>query len=268
LRTRENILRNKSLLVSAEGSFINESARIAFLRAGRAVPLDQAPKQRPQLELNLGGFNELAVNSPNAAVRDLRLVAKLKLLRKQQELQLGVAKNEHLPSLDLVGSAKSKGWAPNHGGNYDGLDKQDYSVLLNLEYPFGAEQARGDEGKARAGLEEIDSSLAAAERDLVLGLRHLAQNIQDQEAILRLNQEQEDSAAEKLRLDERNYRIGRLDTFYLIDSTNNLNTARLQRLQTLIQLQRLHLSYLALSDQLLARFPDLAVRLTNSRKGD
>lgn len=267
LRIRENVLRTKSQLVQAEGNFRNESARIAYLRAGRALPVDQVPGRRPKLELPLGECPYAAPSPQDPALQDLRLLAKLRLLRKQLELQADTAGNQHLPSLDLVGSAASKGWTPDHRGGYDRLDKQDYSVLLNLEYPLGAEQARGEAGKARAGLEELDRSLAASERDLALSLQQLSQSIRDQEAILLLNREQEASAGEKLRLDERNYRIGRLDTFYLIDSTNNLNTARLQRVQTEIQLVRLRLTYLALSDRLLSRFPELSERLA-ARKGN
>lgn len=261
LRTRENILRYQGLLVSAEGNFLNESARVASLRAGRVLPPDQASSARPKLELELGECPYAPPAPQDPAVQDLRVLAKLRLLREQLELQAAVTGNQHLPNLDLVGNVAAKGWTPDHSGGYGHLDRKDYSVLLSAQYPLGAAQARGEEGKARAGLAELDRSLAVTERDLTLSLQQMAQSIRDQEAILRLNQEQESSAEERLRLDERNYRIGRLDTFYLIDSTNALTTARLQRVQSQIQLQRLKLSYLSLSDQLLGRFPSLTARL-------
>ena len=69
------------------------------------------------------------------------------------------------------------------------------------------------------------------------------------------------NAAEKLKLDIRNFRIGRLDTRYLIDSRNTLTNVRLQKVQTEIELNQLYIEYLSTADKMLKRFPGVMKRM-------
>ena len=66
---------------------------------------------------------------------------------------------------------------------------------------------------------------------------------------------------EKLKLDTRNYKIGRLDTRYLIDSRNTLTNVRLQKVQAEIELKQLAVDYLSTTDTMLKRFPDVVKRI-------
>ncbi len=261
LRTQENILQTRSQLIQAEGNFKNETVRIAYLRAGRDVAPGDIPRVRPILESGLQPDPADAEAPEAERVDRLRLLRKLDLLHRQLEDRIAVAENSRLPSLDLVGNLTWKGRADDAGGGYGEINRKDYSVLLQAQYPLGAEQGRGETGQAQAGLAELERSREATRRDLTLSLVQMEESLRNLRDVLALNREQEASAAEKLQLDERNYRIGRLDTFYLIDSTNNLTQARLQRIQTQIQLQRMLVAYRSLADQLLARFPEVVQAL-------
>lgn len=262
LRTRENRLRYQSQLVEAEGLYKNLLVQITYLRTGQAMPLSEVPRLRPQPKIDLEE-SRFGVQGPeDPQVAQNRLLRKLEILQQQTEEQIKVAENAHLPSLDLVGEMTLKGRTNDHSGGYgEDVTKKDYSIMLQAQYPLGAEQARGDLGQARAGREELERSLQDARRTLTLNLIKLDENIRNLRQVLALNTEQQQVAEEKLELDRKNYRIGRLDTFYLIDSGNNLTNALLQRLRTQILLQRMVITYLALSDQLLEHFPEVKRRL-------
>ena len=261
LRTHENVLRNQAQLTQAEGSFINASVNIAFLRTGKVIAPDAMPKLKPSLDEPPLQYNHDFSPAAHPRVSDLRLMRKLHLLKLQMEKKAAVAAKNQLPDLELVGSAALKGRAENHSGGFDHLNKKDYSIMLQVSYPLGKEQARGELGQAQAGIQEMEQSLISTEQSLSLALFQVFENIQRYRQVLSLNEKQADSSRKKLKLDQNKYRIGRLDTFYLIDSQNDLTNARLQKVQTWIQLQRLRIQYLNLADRLLSQFPELDKRL-------
>ena len=133
--------------------------------------------------------------------------------------------------------------------------------MLRFSYPLGSRKARGELGRANSDLIELEASIISTEQSLALALGQMAENIRRLEHVQVLLEERVANAEEKLRLDTEKYRIGRLDTRYLIDSRNALTNARLQKVQTDIQLKQLHVDYLSTSDGILKRFPDLIKRI-------
>ncbi len=261
LRIHENVLRNQAQLTQAEGAFINDSVNITFLRTGKVMAQEAIPKLKPSLDEPSLQYNHDFTPGPHPRVPDLRLMRKLQLLKIQLEKKAAVAAQDQLPDLELVGNAALKGRVENHSGGFDHLNKKDYSIMLQVSHPLGQEQARGELGQARAGIQEIDQSIISLEQSLTLALFRISENIRRYQRVLDLNGEQAASSREKLKLDQKKYRIGRLDTFYLIDSQNDLTNARLQKVQTWIQLQRLIIQYLNSADRLLSKFPGLVKRL-------
>lgn len=268
LRTRENRLRFQGQLAEAESTYRNLLVEIAFLRTGQAQPLSAVSQLRPQQKIDLPDKRFGIAGPDDPQVAKNRLLERLEILKQQAEEQIKVAENAHLPSLDLVGEMTLKGRTNDHSGGYaENITKNDYSVMLQAQYPLGVEQARGELGQARAGRDELDRSLQDTRRTLTLNLVKLDENLRNLREVLALNTEQLQVTEEKLKLDQKNYRIGRLDTFLLIDSGNNVTNALLQKLRTQILLQRTVVAYLALSDQLLERFPEVKSRLDGERKG-
>lgn len=264
LLTRDTVLNYQGQLIQAEGDFINSSLNITSLRLGRPVTSQDIQKIKPKTgEAILRPEQDIHYNNlPD--VSQLRLVRQLKILGIQLNETIRVAKNARLPSVDLVGDYTQKGSSEDRGGGYSQLDKDstnDYSVMLRFTYPLGSRKARGELGRAKSDLIELEASIISTEQSLALALGQMAENIRRLEHVQVLLEERVANAEEKLRLDTEKYKIGRLDTRYLIDSRNALTNARLQKVQTDIQLKQLHVDYLSTSDGILKRFPDLIKRI-------
>jgi outer membrane protein TolC len=263
LLTRDTVLNYQGQLIQAEGDFINASMNITSLSLGRPVTSQDIQKIKPRLgEIVLKP--EPDINNDLPDVSQLRLVRQLQILGTQLKETIRVAKNDRLPSVDLVGDYTRKGSSEDRGGGYTQLEndsRKDYSVMLQFQYPLGNREARGGLGRAESDLTELEASIISTEQSLSLALGQMAENIRRLEHVRALLEERVVNAEEKLRLDTEKYRIGRLDTRYLIDSRNALTNARLQKVQTEIQIKQLHVDYLSISDNVLKRFPNLMNRI-------
>lgn len=261
LRTRENALRVRSQLAQAEATFRNQTLNIAALRQGAGAAAAEPSAWRPRLDLTLV---ECGLNSPAAAsseVEDLRLVRKLTLLGRQLERQAEVAENGLWPDVQLAGGLTRKGRSDVLAGGLDPIAKTDYQLRLQASYPLGAPGGEAAAGRARAAREEVARAEASARRTLTVGTLQLEETLRRFADILAWQDEQLAAAQERLDLDTRSYRQGRLDTFLLIDAENALTQARLQHYQTHVAYRRAVVARLALTDRLLGRFPELAARL-------
>jgi outer membrane protein TolC len=195
-------------------------------------------------------------NPEDVNIGDLRLMRKLSLLRAQMDREVAVAGNMLLPDLDAIGGIFSQGQALNQP------EEKNYIIKVQASYPLGSEKAQGELGQARAHLEEVKATEEVSRRTLVLTLFQANKEIDGWRKILDLKDAQVANALEKLELSKKQYDIGRLDVFYLVDVENALLNAKLQRMQTLLQLKRQLLSYLATSNRLLLKFPGLMKRIT------
>lgn len=263
LRTRDNLLRHRALIAQAQATLFNHGLRVHYLQYGRMSKTNQSigmPSKSQQLP-------ECPVTEQSLAKLDVsqfRLMKKMILLQQQQEASLVLAANSALPSLDVIGELGIKGRADDLSGGLSHLDeKTDYLLGLQASYPLGSSRATSDEQLAQAGLLEIASSMAATKRELELGAAQLAETIKRTEEVVNLEKAKLANAKEKLVLDEKNYRIGRLDTFYLIDAQNALTNAHLQLVNTTIMLKKYRIQFLALTDQLLPLFPELNEQLND-----
>ncbi len=267
LRTRDNLLQYQAQLIRAETNLTNTKTAILYLMTG-AMPLEGDKTTLIPNRENAIPDGSLAMRPlPVNRLGNLRLMHKLDLVKQQLQENLDVANNSRLPSLDLLGSWGFKGREDSDRGGYARLgDFKDYSLMLQASYPLGASQAQADLGTARTGLAEVVANRQATARSLGLNLTQLWDNIQSTRAVVSLQEKQLQNDREKLALDTKNYRIGRLDTFYLIDSQNALTNARLQLVNTQIQLKKLRVQYLALSDQLLPLFPQVEAQLRPEAK--
>ncbi|MCJ7771622.1 MAG: TolC family protein [Desulfobacterales bacterium] len=264
LLTRETVLNYQGKLIQAEGDFINSTINITSLRLGRPVTSKDISKIRPgPCRIGFQSENDMS-NGRTVDVSQLRLVRQLGFLGKQLEESIRVAKNDRLPSIDAVGEYTKKARSDDRSGGYSELEndnREDYMAMLQFKYPIGSQKARGDLGKAKADLAEVEASIKSTRQSLSLALQQMKENISRMEEVLELLDERVKNAEEKLNLDTKNYKIGRLDTRYLIDSRNTLTNVRLQKVQTEIQLNQLYVDYLSTADKMLKRFPDIIKKL-------
>jgi outer membrane protein TolC len=264
LLTRDTVLNYQGQLIQAEGDFINASMNITSLRLGRPVTRKDIQKIKPRPGEIVLGPDPVIHSNDLPDVSQLRLVRQLKILGTQLKETIRVAKNDRLPSVDLVGDYTRKGNSEDKGGGYTQLEKdsrKDYALMLQFQYPLGSREARGTLGRAESDLTELEASIISTGQSLALALAQMAEDIRRLEHVRALLEERVVNAEEKLGLDMEKYRIGRLDTRYLIDSRNALTNARLQKVQTEIQIKQLHVEYLSISDGILKRFPDLMNRI-------
>ncbi|MBW2181332.1 MAG: TolC family protein, partial [Deltaproteobacteria bacterium] len=247
LLAREAVLNYQGRLIQAEGDFISSTINITSLRLGRAVTSNDISKIKPvPCTLGFPSKKEMS-NGHKVNVSKLRLVRQLDYLGKQLEENIRVAKNDRLPSVDVVGEYTKKARSDDNSGGYSELEndnREDYMVMLQLKYPIGSQKARGDLGKAKADLTEVEASIKSTRQSLSLALQQMKESIVRLEQVLDLLEE-----------------IGRLDTRYLIDSRNTLTNVRLQKVQTEIELNQLYIDYLSTADKMLKRFPDVMKRI-------
>lgn len=262
LRTRDNLLQYQAQLLRAENNLAIAKRAILYLMTGAMPGPEDAQDLVPAPQNAVPDGISTARPVREQDLDSLRLLQKLDLLKGQLQDQLEVADNSLLPSLDLAGSWNLKGRDNNDGGGYSRLgDFKDYSLMLQASYPLGASQGQGDVGAAQAGLKEVEANRMSTRRSLGLNLKQLWDTIENTKKVVALEEKQLQNGKEKLAFDTRNYRIGRLDTFYLIDSQNALTNARLQLVNTQIQLKKLQVQYLALADKLLPLFPQVEAQL-------
>ncbi|MCD4812085.1 TolC family protein [bacterium] len=260
LKTKDNILRSEKQLLQATMNFKNMGMQINVLRQAPETILPALPKIKPQFINNNAGFSTSALNTANLRISQLRIIEKLNLIERQLIKKNTIAKNARLPQLDIIGSLSLKGQTGNLRGGYDDINENDYSVFLKAGYPLGP-KANADVLIIASEQEEINQSLRAAKQTLSLGLLQTGENIRDLDLMLEVMQQQYTFAEEKMNIDRSNYKMGRLDTYYLIDSRNSLTTIRLQLIQSRIHLSKLKLSYMAIRDLLLPQYPDLCQKL-------
>ncbi len=267
LRVLENQLQVQNQLAQAENQLDATAAKAGILRLGKILTSDELRSLAPKLKNSLQECEADFVR-PIPSLEELRILKRLVVLSAQLEAQMKVAENAQLPQVDLLGTAASKGRGTETGTMYPPLNQKDYSVRLQAQYPIGNPKAQGDLGQAQAGLTELSSAQQLAKRDLTLALWQMKRTLQTLQTVTQNNQALVKLAEEKLELNMRNYRIGRVDTFLLLDSVNALITARLQEVQSAIQFKRLLVTYLSLTDRLLPKHPDLLESLRLAQEGN
>lgn len=261
LKTKDNLLRYEKQLLQATMNFKNISIQINILRKAPGTILSAWPKIKPQFINSNAGFSTPVVNDADLRISQLRVMGKLKLIERQLIQKNTIAQNARLPQLDIIGSLSLKGQAVNLGGGYADINEKDYSLFLKASYPLGRVKAKADMLIIASEQEEVRQALREAKQALSLGLLQTRENIRDLDLLLEVMRQQYKYAEEKMNIDGRNYKMGRLDTYYLIDSRNSLTTIRLQLIQSRIRLSKLKLSYMAIRDLLLPQYPDLCQRL-------
>jgi outer membrane protein TolC len=260
LRVQENQLQVQNQLAQAENQLDATAAEAGILRTGKIISSEELHRFAPKLKSSLQEC-EADFLRPAPLPGELRPLQRLVILQQQLEAQIQVAENTELPQVDLLGAATARGRTTEAGTPYPPMNQKDYSVRLQAQYPLGNPKAQGDVGQARAGLVEVGHAQELAKRDLTLALWQMQKALQTLQTVTSNNQAWVKLAEEKLELNLRNYRIGRLDTFLLLDSVNAVIAARLQEVQSAIQFKRLLVSYLSLSDRILPQYPDLLRQL-------
>ena len=261
LLTRSNVLQYQRTLLEAEGAYTNEMFNIITLGLDREMLLRDITKIKPVIKENIFKLNFETQPADEVALEKLRILKKMRLLHKQLLLNKKKAENAKLVDINFVGEYTLKGNSDDKKGGYDNLEKNNYNLMLQATYPLGNQQAKGELKRVKTEIEELNYAILTTKQSLKLALKQMEERIFILNQVLVLFEEQLANAKEKLALDIKDYKIGRLDTRYLIESQNAVTNARLQKVQTIIELHKITIEYLSLTDSILKCFPEISEKL-------
>lgn len=252
LRIIDNRLNYESQLEEREGQFVNLMQEVQMIQAGQSLAPTKIKQLKPII-FHQANYLGLDVKAKPKSASQLRLIQKLNLMASQLKLKKQVDHNGLLPQVDMLGRLSSKGLGNDKHGGYEDLEQTDYQLLLQAKWPLFSDQAKGKLKQTESDLKSINLTKQVSTRQLTLALTQLQETIQRTERINHKRDQQVQNGLRKLSIDKQNYRIGRLDTYYLIDSEMALVNARLQLVKNQVQLNQLKIQYLALNDQLLTQ---------------
>lgn len=176
----------------------------------------------------------------------------LELGRDLLKLTLQKEKNELLPGLDFIFSYTARNYTAESSRIFSDFNYDNYTVGLKLSFPLGNRLAAG-----RA--DEVRSDLAAWEEDRRSFMRELRESHDALARILGVYQKILAYDADlvrqyriQIREEEKKYRQGRSDLYFIIQNKNNLLNAELALLADSVEYRKYTVQFLALTDRLTA----------------
>lgn len=185
--------------------------------------------------------NELKENSRLLAALDIRL-GQLGHSRQGFEETLK-------PDLSLVTQFNIKNAAQSFGGSLK-TDKPDALVGLQLSVPLGNRTAHYQIAKTDLQIAQLERELEDLTLALEAALTDIYIQIRELEKVLRLNQEQIESARERTEEELKLYNQGRGELTFVIQSRDNEQNAQLTYAANAITYHKLLIEYRSLMDQL------------------
>lgn len=176
-----------------------------------------------------------------------RTLVTLRLLEEKSTLDIERYASEVLPTLNLIMGYSSDG---------DNLDFEESTSLLyagfKVEYPFFNSKARAnyevavlDKQKALLSMENISFSLAERIHNILL-------EIEQERKLLEISQKSKKLWEAVVEDESKNYIFGKATLNDYIAAVNKLDDSRFDCVRHLMNIKRLKLSYLRLTDQLVS----------------
>lgn len=245
----------------AKGRFIGLTYQIEHqMNLNNKMGTDELTPRNPK-EARLLTAEQAVTRDANYLGTTSRLKNILDALKAQQVLLLDARSNARKSDLNLMFDYTRHGvddeFTDSHTAS---LDRNDYALILEYKYPLGNRKASGEYQAQLASKRRIE---ADAKQRLIDAKANLA-NLQVQETQLAITLESTDRkielATQKLREEERLFKIGNLDLFELLrDQTTQLEN-RLNRERLYTQLLILRLNIGELLDRNLSAYAPATVR--------
>jgi len=178
-----------------------------------------------------------------------RLIKMYEVLLTQQNYQHTGLQNGEKPELNLIASAGLLG-SDSDLGSSAAIDKPQYSLALNFNYPLGNRSAKAklDQSHLRK------MQLQEEKMDLILTLQSSAAAILEQltqlEMTLSLNKEQIARSEQKTKEELRRYNQGRSELTFVLQSRDEEQQAKISHAVTAATYHKVYLQYRALMDEL------------------
>ncbi len=177
--------------------------------------------------------------------KDSRTYKVLRLLEKQTSLEVDVSADDLLPSTDLLLGYKVSGqeWE---------VDREDnlFYAGISMDWPFGDQV---DEAELQvAKIEHRKTSLSNKNKylELYVNLKNLHLQIKKEQDLITLVQKKIELSEAILEDETQNYSYGKISLNDYIDAVNKVDTNKFTKILHVVQLKKLLLEWLRLTDRL------------------
>ena len=191
------------------------------------IPADTPP-------FDVGGVDAEA--SVQEALEKRPEYAAQKLTLQNSDLNLRVARNQLLPSLQLQGSVGLNGLNESLSSDYSGLTSGDFtswSAALVLQYPLGNRSARSAFVQAKLTNDQARTSLLNLKRQIVSQVREAVRRIEADIRRVEATRAARALAEEQLRVERKRLEAGVTTTFNVLSFQRDLAAAQANEIQAI-----------------------------------
>jgi outer membrane protein TolC len=191
------------------------------------VPADRPPFELVQAEVDA---------SIQRALERRPEYAEAKLNLQNSDLNLRVARNQLLPSLQLQGSVGLNGLNGSLGGDYSRLTSGDFtswSAALVLEYPLGNRAAKSAFVQAKLSYDQATTTLLNLKRQIISQVREAVRRIEADVRRVEATRAARALAEEQLRVEQKRLEAGVTTTFNVLSFQRDLAAAQASEIQAI-----------------------------------
>ncbi|MGH7427359.1 MAG: TolC family protein [Candidatus Methylomirabilaceae bacterium] len=188
--------------------------------AKKIIPADRPPFEPAQVETEA---------SIEQALEKRPEYAQAKLNLQNADLNVRVARNQLLPSLQLQGSLGLNGLNGTLGGDYSRLTSGDFtawSAALVLQYPLGNRAARSAFVQSKLSYDQATTALLNLKRQIISQVREAVRRIEANIALVASTRAARVLAEEQLRVEQKRLEAGVTTTFNVLQFQRDLAAAQ------------------------------------------
>ncbi len=248
-------LRAKDAVRIAEQSRLLMRSRLNAIKSELAVMVreEKIKSMTPDFPL----YAKVDMPSPEDALKNLEDGSRsLDALSQQrcrlERLQAGFVERKN-PRLDLNVGAGLIGGDERFGGSFD-ISNPDLRATLSFSYPLGRRIASIQEQKLELQIRQMALQHESVLLELKSNMATVLIRLREMENILQINQQQIESARERMEEEKKLYEQGRGQLNFVIQARDNLQNSKSNYAENAATYQKMVLQYQALSDRLVKSF--------------
>jgi len=195
--------------------------------ARNIIPADRPPFEPVQVEADA---------SIQRALETRPEYAEAKLNLQNTDLNVRVARNQLLPSLQLQGSVGLNGLNGSLGGDYSKLTSGDFtswSAALVLQYPLGNRAAKSAFVQAKLSHDQETTNLLNLKRQIISQVREAVRRIEADVRRVEATRAARALAEEQLRVEQKRLEAGVTTTFNVLSFQRDLAAAQASEIQAI-----------------------------------
>src|SRR5574337_1026529 len=195
--------------------------------ARTVLPADTPPFEVVQVNTD-ASIQEALEKRPEYAAQKLTI--------QNSDLNLRVARNQLLPSLQLQGNVGLNGLNGSAGGDLDRLTSGDFtqwSAGLVLTYPLGNRSARSAFIQAKLSHDQAETSLLNLKRQIITQVREAVRRIEADVRSVEATRAARVLAEEQLRVEQKRREAGVTTTFNVLSFQRDLAAAQASEIQAI-----------------------------------